>query len=42
LLTTKPITGVDFKFIGIATPIGGALLFVAWSVLFWNIWKVKR
>lgn len=42
LLSTKPITGVDFKFIGIATPVGGALLIVAWIVLFWNIWKVKR
>ncbi|NBU80360.1 MAG: DUF423 domain-containing protein [Flavobacteriaceae bacterium] len=42
LLSTKPITGVDFKIIGIATPVGGALLIVAWIVLFWNIWKVKR
>ena len=42
LLSTKPITGIDFKFIGIVTPIGGALLIGAWSVLFWNIWKVKR
>jgi len=42
LLTTKAITGIDFKFIGIVTPIGGALLIGAWSVLFWNIWKVKR
>jgi len=42
LLTTKAITGVDFKFIGIVTPIGGALLIVAWSVLFWNVWRAKR
>jgi uncharacterized membrane protein YgdD (TMEM256/DUF423 family) len=42
LLTTKAITGIDFKFIGIVTPIGGALLIGAWSVLLWNIWKVKR
>ncbi len=41
LLTTKPITGVDFRFIGILTPIGGALLILAWSVLFWKIWKTK-
>ena len=41
LLTTKAITGVDFKFIGIVTPIGGAILIVAWSILFWNIWKKK-
>jgi len=42
LLTTKAITGVDFKFIGIVTPIGGVLLIMAWSVLFWNVWRVKR
>ena len=42
LLTTQPITGVDFRFIGILTPIGGAFLIVAWSILFWNIWKTKR
>ena len=42
LLTTKAITGVDFKFIGIVTPIGGLLLIMAWSVLFWNVWRAKR
>jgi len=42
LLTTKAITGVDFKFIGIVTPIGGVLLMMAWSVLFWNVWRAKR
>jgi uncharacterized membrane protein YgdD (TMEM256/DUF423 family) len=42
LLTTKAITGVDFKFIGILTPIGGVLLIMAWSVLFWNVWRAKR
>src|SRR6218665_2743481 len=42
LLSTKPLTGIDFKFIGPVTPIGGALLIVAWSVLFWNIIKGKR
>ena len=42
LLTTKAVTGVDFKFIGVVTPIGGALLIVAWILLFWNIWKSKR
>ena len=42
LLTTKLITGIDFKFIGIVTPIGGTLLIGAWSILFWNIWKLKR
>lgn len=42
LLTTKAITGFDFKFIGIVTPIGGALLIKAWGILFWNLWKVKK
>ena len=42
LLSTKAISGIDFKFIGIVTPIGGALLIVAWSILFLNILKVKR
>ena len=42
LLSTKPLTGIDFKFIGIVTPIGGGLLIVAWGILFWNIWKEKR
>ena len=42
LLTTKQITGVDFKFIGIVTPIGGVLLIMAWGVLFWNVWRAKR
>jgi len=42
LLTTKAITGVDFNFMGIVTPIGGVLLILAWSVLFWNVWRAKR
>lgn len=42
LLTTKAITGVDFKVIGLVTPIGGALLILAWSILFWNIIKAKK
>jgi uncharacterized membrane protein YgdD (TMEM256/DUF423 family) len=41
LLTTKPIIGVDFKFIGIVTPFGGVLLILAWSVLFLNVWRSK-
>lgn len=42
LLATKPLSGIDFKFIGPITPIGGALLIVAWGVLFWNVLKAKR
>ena len=39
LLATKTITGIDFKLIGIITPIGGTLLIAAWGVMFWNILK---
>lgn len=42
LLATKAMSGIDFKLIGIVTPIGGALLILAWGVLFWNVWKFKR
>jgi uncharacterized membrane protein YgdD (TMEM256/DUF423 family) len=41
LLTTKALSGIDFKFLGIITPIGGALLIAAWSVLLWSIRKAK-
>ena len=36
LLATMPITGVNFKVIGVATPIGGLVLIGAWGVLFFN------
>jgi len=39
LLTTKNITAIDFKPIGMITPIGGLLLIVAWGVLFYTIAK---
>lgn len=42
LLATKTLTGIDFKFIGIVTPLGGAMLIAAWSVLLWNIFDKKR
>ena len=41
LLATKSVTNFDFKAIGIVTPIGGLLLILAWSVLFWNVLKKK-
>lgn len=41
LLTTTSLTGVDFKFLGPVTPIGGLLLLSAWGVLFLNILKRK-
>jgi len=42
LLATKTLTGVDFKPLGILTPIGGTLLILGWAVLLWNILKDKR
>ncbi len=42
LLATKPLSGIDFKFVGPVTPIGGALLIFAWSILFYNCVKAKR
>lgn len=41
LLATKTVTGIDFKLVGIITPFGGALLIMAWGVMFWNILKKK-
>jgi uncharacterized membrane protein YgdD (TMEM256/DUF423 family) len=42
LLSTKAVTGVDFKAIGIITPIGGSLLIAAWAVLTLNFFKEKE
>jgi uncharacterized membrane protein YgdD (TMEM256/DUF423 family) len=42
LLATKTITGIDFKPLGILTPIGGALLILGWAVLLWHVLKDKR
>ena len=42
VLTTKAISGIDFKFIGIVTPIGGTLLIAAWGVLFRDFLFEKR
>jgi uncharacterized membrane protein YgdD (TMEM256/DUF423 family) len=42
VLATKSITGINFKPIGIVTPIGGALLIGAWAVLFWKFLKKKQ
>lgn len=41
LLSTKSVTGIDFKFLGPITPIGGTLLIAAWIVLFVQIMKKK-
>jgi uncharacterized membrane protein YgdD (TMEM256/DUF423 family) len=42
LLATKTLTGINFKPIGIITPIGGSLLIMAWSALLWNIINKKK
>lgn len=41
LLSTKAVTGIDFKAIGVVTPIGGSLLIAAWAVLTFNFFKKK-
>jgi uncharacterized membrane protein YgdD (TMEM256/DUF423 family) len=41
LLATNNLTSFDFKTIGFVTPIGGLLLILAWSVLFYNLVKKK-
>lgn len=42
LLSTKALTGIDFSAIALATPIGGALLISAWTVLLISILKLKK
>jgi len=41
LLTTSSITGIDFRFLGPLTPIGGLLLIAAWIWIFAKILKKK-
>jgi uncharacterized membrane protein YgdD (TMEM256/DUF423 family) len=42
ILATKTITGVDFRPLGIITPIGGTLLILGWALLLWNLTVGKR
>ncbi|WP_310554626.1 DUF423 domain-containing protein [Flavobacterium sp.] len=37
LLTTTAITGINFKFVGPITPIGGLFLIFSWGVTFYYI-----
>ena len=37
LLTTKTVSGIDFKLIGPITPIGGLLLILSWGITFYYI-----
>ena len=41
LLSTMPITNINFKSIGFVTPIGGILLITAWFSMFFKIFKQK-
>lgn len=42
VLATRTITGIDFRPLGIVTPIGGALLILGWTALLWNLtWRRK-
>jgi uncharacterized membrane protein YgdD (TMEM256/DUF423 family) len=41
LLSTNHLTVFDFRIIGFATPLGGILLIVAWSYLFFTILRQK-
>lgn len=41
LLATKAVTGLDFKVIGIITPIGGLFLIAAWTYLLVAVFKKK-
>lgn len=40
LLSTKNISGIDFKFIGIVTPLGGLFMILAWFYLFLETFKI--
>lgn len=42
LLATNSLTAFDFKKIGFVTPIGGALLIIAWGVLVFNFFNWKK
>ena len=42
LLATKTITGIDFKPLGIITPIGGTLLILGWAIFLWEVVKGRR
>jgi uncharacterized membrane protein YgdD (TMEM256/DUF423 family) len=42
VLATKTVTGIDFRPLGIVTPIGGALLILGWAMLLWNLTLRKK
>jgi len=42
LLSTSGMTGINFKFLGPVTPIGGLLLIVSWGLVFYFIFTKKE
>jgi len=42
VLATRTITGIDFRPLGIVTPIGGAFLILGWTALLWNLTLRKK
>lgn len=42
VLATRTITGIDFRPLGIVTPIGGSLLILGWTALLWNLTLRKK
>lgn len=42
VLATRTITGIDFRPLGIVTPIGGTLLILGWTALLWNLTLRKK
>ena len=37
LLSTSAVTGINFKYLGPITPIGGLLLIISWSMVFYYV-----
>ncbi len=37
LLSTSPVTGINFKFLGPITPVGGLLLITSWALVFYYV-----
>jgi uncharacterized membrane protein YgdD (TMEM256/DUF423 family) len=42
VLATKAVTGIDFRPLGMITPIGGTLLILGWAILLWNLTLRKK
>lgn len=42
LLATQDLSGINFKFLGPITPIGGLLIMVSWALVAFNIRKQKN